>query len=262
MLIDFHTHCFPVSIAKKAIETLSYASGGIIPNTDGTLESLKSLMEKQGVSSFAVMNIATNPKQQTNVNNFALSIASENIIPFGSVHPDAPDILNELERIKSTGLKGVKFHPEYQEFYVNDPKMKKIYEKISSLGLITVFHSGYDVGFGPESRCLPEHFLEAIQWFSSPVVLAHWGGMACWNGVLEKLCGKQVYFDTSFGYSAVPRPVAIKIIEKHGVDKMLFGSDAPWHTPNLEKTFLGTLGLSESELQMIYYKNALKLLKE
>ena len=262
MLIDFHTHCFPDVIANKAIGSLSFASGGIRPNTDGTLGSLVSLMKNDGVDKFAVMNIATNPKQQTNVNNFAKSIASDNIISFGSVHPDAPDALNELERIKDMGLKGVKFHPEYQEFYVNDSKMKEIYKKISALGLITVFHAGYDVGFGPESRCLPEHFYQAIKWFSSPVILAHWGGMACWNSVLEKLCGEPVYFDTSFGYSMVPRPVAIKIVEKHGADKILFGSDAPWHTPDMEKTFINTLKLTETELEMIYYKNALKLLKE
>jgi hypothetical protein len=38
MVIDFHTHCFPERIAKGAIESLSNASGGLLPYTNGTLE--------------------------------------------------------------------------------------------------------------------------------------------------------------------------------------------------------------------------------
>ena len=176
--------------------------------------------------------------------------------------PDSPDALYELERIKDAGLKGVKFHPEYQEFYVDDPKMNKIYKKISELNLITLFHAGYDPGFGPESRCQPHNFLKALKHFESPVVLAHWGGVACWIDVLNDLCGLSVYFDTSMGYLSLPRPVAIKMLEKHGTDKFLFASDSPWHKPELELRYLSTLGLNENELNKIYFENALSLLKE
>ena len=262
MLIDFHTHCFPEKIAVRAMEKLSFASGGAIPYHNGSFLDLKNLMDKSGVDKFAVMNIATNVHQQKAVNDFAANLKSDNVYPFGSVHPDAPDALQELERIKELGLKGVKFHPEYQEFYVDDPKMEKIYKKISELGLITVFHAGYDPGFGPESKCLPHNFVNALKHFSSPVILAHWGGVSCWTEVLKELCGLDVYFDTSFGYLTLPRPVAIKMIEKHGVNKFIFASDAPWHTPELEKRYLSTLGLTDSELQKIYSENALKLLKE
>ena len=37
MVIDFHTHCFPDGLAQKAIDKLSYVSGGLEPPTDGTL---------------------------------------------------------------------------------------------------------------------------------------------------------------------------------------------------------------------------------
>ena len=150
MLIDFHTHAFPEVISKKAIDKLAYLSGGLAPQTVGTVSSLKQEMKKDGVDISVVLSIATNPNQQINVNNFAKKINDEkHIFAFGSVHPDAENVFEELERIKDMGLKGVKFHPEYQNFYVDDEKMKPIYKKISSLGLITVFHSGYDYGYAP-----------------------------------------------------------------------------------------------------------------
>lgn len=154
MLIDFHTHAFPEKIAARAIETLSNASGGIVPQTNGTLDSLKEEMAKDGVDIAVVQSIATNPRQQQKVNDFAIQINQDDaIVAFGSVHPDAPDVLAELERIHAAGLKGVKFHPEYQNFYADDEKMKAIYRKISQLGLITLFHAGHDYGFPPPLPC-------------------------------------------------------------------------------------------------------------
>ncbi len=260
MLIDFHTHCFPDKLASKAVEKLSYISGGLEPYTDGTVAGLMNSMKKGGVSKSVVLNIATNAHQQKSVNDFAASINSENIISFGSVFPESPDALDELERIKSLGLKGVKLHPDYQGFSVDDPKMKPVYKKISSLGLITVFHAGNDYGFEPPFGNTPDKMIKALSWFSSPVIAAHWGGVNCNEGVLKYLCGTDIYFDTSFGYSMMPKYYAQNIIDKHGADKILFGTDTPWHTASMELRLLNSLEISEADKEKIYYKNAKKLL--
>ena len=261
MLIDFHTHAFPETIASKAMEKLSYASGGLEPQSEGTLFSLKEEMEKDGVDISVVLSIATNPKQQTNVNNFAKEINNEkSMFAFGSVHPDADNVFEELERISEMGLKGVKFHPEYQKFYVDDEKMKPIYKKISSLGLITVFHAGYDYGYAPPYHCMPENLLGALKWFDSPVIAAHWGGVNCGAQVIDKLCGRDVWFDLSFGYGVMPKAIAQEIVDKHTPERLVFASDMPWHRPMWERRLIETLDISESDKDKIYYKNALKLL--
>jgi len=260
MLIDFHTHCFPDKIASKAIEKLSFASGGLEPYTDGTVEGLKNSMRNGGVDKSVVLNIATNAHQQKNVNDFANSINSEDIIAFGSVHFESPDALEELERIKEMGLKGVKLHPDYQGFEVDDPKMKPIYKKISQLGLITVFHAGRDYGFSPPYGNTPEKLLKALKWFSSPVIAAHWGGVDSYEDVVKYLCGAEVYFDTSFGYSMMPKYYAQLIYEKHGADKMLFGTDTPWHNAHMELRLINSLEISDDDKEKIFYKNAQKLL--
>ncbi len=262
MMIDFHTHCFPDKIAERAIDKLAYASGGFCPHTDGTLSGLKKRMKESGVDKAVVLNIATNAGQQSKVNDFASLInQDEDIISFGSVFPDAPDALEELDRIKAMGLKGIKLHPDYQGFSVDDEKMKPIYKKISALGLITVFNAGADYGFPPPYGATPEKLEKAIGWLDSPVVAAHWGGIDSAEGVLERLCARDnLYFDTSFGYSMMPRYYAEKILEKQGAERMLFGTDTPWHTAEMEWRLLDTLGLREDEREAIAYKNAEKLL--
>ncbi|MBR6408379.1 MAG: amidohydrolase family protein [Clostridia bacterium] len=260
MIIDFHTHCFPDRLAGRAIESLRRGSGGMNTTYDGTVNGLLRRMDESGVDVSVVLSIATNARQQHSVNDFAASIHNDRLIPFGSVHPDAPDALDELERIAAMGLRGVKFHPDYQEFYVDEPRMKPIYEKISSLGLITVFHSGYDVGFLGR-HCSPKRLRNALEWFNgATVIAAHFGGWASFDEVLETLCGQPVYFDISLGCGHVPRPYAKEIIKKHGAGKILFATDGPWQSAEDQIDFLNTLELSDSELDMIYSGNALKLL--
>ena len=262
MLIDFHTHAFPERIAGRAIAKLSHDAGGLAPQTEGTLESLKARMDTDGVDLSVVLSIATNPHQMHKVNDFAAEMnADPRIAAFGSVHPDAPDALAELERIASMGLKGVKLHPEYQSFYVDEERMKPIYRKLSELGLITVFHAGEDYGYPPPYHATPERLKNAVRWFDAPVVAAHWGGAGFGTEVLEKLCGENLYFDLSFGYAAMPKPVAQMILDRHGPDKLLFGSDTPWHRPQWELRLLDSLDISEADREKIRWQNAAKLLK-
>ena len=262
MLIDFHTHAFPEKLAGRTMAALSHASGGMVPQTAGTMASLIGEMDRDGVDISVVLSIATNPKQQTNVNSFAVEMnAHDRIVAFGSVHPDAPNALEELERIHNAGLKGVKFHPEYQHFYADEERMKPIYRKISELGLITLFHAGQDIGFAPPYHCLPEQLLGALKWLDTPVVAAHWGGYNCALEVLDMLCGREnLWFDLSLGYGVIPKPLAQQIVEKHTPDRLLFGSDMPWHRPEWELRLIDSLDIGEADREKILSGNARKLL--
>lgn len=261
MLIDFHTHCFPDKLAERAISKLSFESGNMQPHYDGSFSGLKNSMAQSGVDVSVVLHIATNAHQMHSVNDFAAYVNNgKDIFSFGSVHPEAPDALEELERIKALGLKGVKFHPEYQEFEVDDEKMKPIYKKVSQLGLIAVFHAGQDYGFPPPYRAMPRAMARAASWFDSPVVAAHWGGVGAYDESVKYLCGENLYFDVSFGYGVMPKAYASTIVEKHGAGKLLFGTDGPWHSAAQELRLLSSLGLTGEESAKITHLNACSLL--
>lgn len=262
MVIDFHTHAFPDKIAEKAISSLAACSGGVTPFHNGTVSSLKNYLKINNIDKAVVLNIATNPKQQTNVNNFAISLLNdEMLIPFGSVHPESENWKDELVRLKGAGIKGVKLHPDYQGFFVNDKRMFPIYEKIAELGLITVFHAGVDIGFPEPVHCTPQILSEALPYFNgAPVVAAHFGGFLLWKDVMKYLCGKDLYIDTAFSYGRIPPIYAKQIIEAHSADKILFGSDMPWSGSANELNLVKALGLSEKDMQKVIYGNAERLL--
>lgn len=264
MVIDFHTHVFPEKIAEKAIASLAQRSGCVGGNYafDGTRSALRRYMEKAHVDKAVVLNIATNPKQQKNVNNFAISLLEDEcLIPFGSVHPNSPDIFEELERLKEAGIKGVKLHPDYQNFFVDEKRMLPVYEKIANLGLITVFHAGVDIGYPEPVHCTPDMLLHVLDAFGdTPVVAAHFGGYLLWKDVLKKLCGTKIYMDTAFSFGKIPPLYAKEIIETHTADKILLGSDMPWSKTEDEANLIRSLGLSSTDTEKILYKNAEVLL--
>lgn len=260
MLMDFHTHAFPDALGPVTMKRLGEAAH-LVPQTDGTLGGLKAAMEREGVDISVVHSIATKPSQQENVNKFAIEVDKDpSFVAFGTVHPDAPDALEMLERLRAAGIRGIKFHPEYQRFYPDEERMKPIYKKIADLGFVMLFHAGIDHGFPPPYHGMPECFAKAASWFETPVVCAHWGSLAMGEAVLEKLCGLPLWFDTSFGYDVLSKELALNILVKHGVDRILFASDMPWHIPSRELAFLNGLGLSESEMDKICYQNGAKLL--
>ena len=262
MIIDFHTHAFPERIVGRAIEALSHASGNALYYTDGTIDGLIASMDMGGVDKSVVLNIATNPKQMQSVNNFAISMLDYNgrLVPFGSVHPEAENAVEELHRLHESGIKGVKFHPEYQDFFVDDDRLTPIYETLGKLGMISVFHAGMDNGFAEPVHGSPDRFAAVLDGFRAPVVLAHMGGYIMWVDVLNLLAGKNVYFDTSFCFSRIPRPLFRQIVEKHGADRILFASDSPWSAPAEELRLIESVELPEEWVAAIKGGNAAKLL--
>lgn len=261
MVIDFHTHVFPEKIVGKAMSVLSRNAGNAEPYIEGTAASLISYMDAHGIDRSVVLNIATNPGQQASVNRFAAEIDGGRLISFGSVHPDAPDALEELRRIKERGLKGIKLHPDYQDFFVDDPRVFPIYETAASLGLITVFHAGVDIGYFEPVHCTPERLRRVLPVFGGGrVVAAHMGGMMLWNEVERHLVGQDIYFDTAYCYTRMPSGHAKRIVKNHGADRILFGSDLPWSGAYGEKRFVESLDLPEKEQAKILGGNAARLL--
>ncbi|HKL98568.1 MAG TPA: amidohydrolase family protein, partial [Mobilitalea sp.] len=142
MIIDFHAHIFPDRIAKKTIEFLE-TKGHIKAFTDGTLEGLKRSMKENNIDRSVVLPVVTRPEQFESVNTYAAEITGrEGIISFGGIHPDTEDYKDKLLRIKELGLIGIKLHPDYQKTFIDDPKMIRIIDYATELGLIVIIHAG------------------------------------------------------------------------------------------------------------------------
>ena len=260
MIFDAHTHVFPDKLAGKALHNLSEICGQPY-HSDGTVDGTLRVLKEWGVDGALCLHIATKPKQQASVNHFAAEVQKRGLLCFGSVHPDAPDALDELARIRSLGLRGVKFHPDYQGFFADDPKAFPIYAAAEELGLPVAFHTGWDPLSPDVVHAPPQAVAKVAEEFPKlTVIAAHMGGMARSAEAEEYLAGRpNVYFDTAVASLYTSPEEMLRLIRKHGPDRILFGSDCPWSRSVDELHFLQALPLTSAEMESILYGNAARL---
>ena len=142
-IIDFHAHAFPDKVAAGAVPALA-AAGNVSPCLDGRIASLLADMDRVGIEKSVLCSIATKPGQFEAILAWSQAIRSERIIPFPSFHPENPNALENIRIIKENGFKGIKMHPYYQNFILDDERMFPLYEQISEAGLILVMHTGFN----------------------------------------------------------------------------------------------------------------------
>lgn len=268
MIIDFHTHIFPENIAPHAIHSLE-SENRLCANGTATLTGIREEMKNSHVDYSVILPVVTNPSQFDSINRYAIEInQTEGIISFGGIHPDNEDIDDKLKFIKKSGLKGVKLHPDYQgPTYIDDLKYIKIIKKCIELDLCVVIHAGMDVGRPIPIHCPPDHAYLMLKEVltncpnDSKIVLAHMGGMMQWDLVEQLLVGKNVYFDFAYCNILGSQEQMLRIIKKHGANRILFGTDFPWTSQSQLISYINQLPLTREEKECIFYKNAKKLLE-
>lgn len=271
MRIDFHVHAFPDRIASKAIGQLSGRAAAygdkvqIMPVTDGTIGEARRRLREYGTDAGVLMPIATTVGHQKHINDWAQEQNHGSIVSFGSVHPRDPEALSELERIRDIGLKGIKLHPDYQEFFVDDESVYPIYEKIEELGLPLLFHAGKDPYSPHVVHGKPQAIAKIAKEFPRLIIIAaHLGGSKVYEEALEYIYMQDIpnlYIDTSMSHIYAD-PADIRMaIRMMGADKVLYASDMPWSNGRKAADMLMQLGLKDEELEKIFYKNALRLLQ-
>ena len=262
MIIDFHTHTFPDHIAARTIHKLSSETGGIYPVVhDGTVTGLLGVMDACGIDVSVVQPVITRASQVQTINTWAQGICSDRLVSFGAVYPLSEDYEKEIDFVVELGLKGLKFHVEYQDFQVDDDRMLHLYDYALSKGLILLFHAGFDPGFSPPFKSSPQQFARVIQAMQGGIIIAaHLGGHDQWDDVEEHLVGTSIYLDTSMGFEYYPSEQFLRIVQGHGADRILFATDSPWSHADKELERLRSLPLSQEEKEAILGGNAKRIL--
>jgi predicted TIM-barrel fold metal-dependent hydrolase len=264
MIIDFHTHIFPDALAARAIgQLLNNIDEVFKPVSDGTLSGLLRYMAFSGVDISVIQPVITKQSQFETLNTWAAATAesSEHIVAFGGIYPHTDNYRRDIDFVASLGLKGLKFHCEYQNFTVDEPKMLPIYDYALSRGLILLHHAGFDPGYEAPFKSSPLRFARVADAMKGGVIVAaHFGGHDEWDDVERYLVGKDIYLDTSMGFEYFPHDQFLRITRAHGVDRILFGSDSPWSDAKAEISRLEALPLIDVEKDMILGGNARRIL--
>ena len=261
-VIDIHAHAFPDSLAERVIPQLA-KEGNITPALDGTISALLASMDRAGVEQSVICSILTRPEQFEPVMRWSETIASDRIGPFGSIHPADPKAADRVKEIAAEGMLGIKMHPFYQDFVIDEDRMIPIYEAAEAAGLIMLLHAGHDVAYAPHDRATPVRTRRVIERFPGlRLIAAHIGGWQEWDAVERHLVGQPVYMDLSWSLPMMDQAQALRILTSHPTEYLVFGTDSPWADQAEAVAEFMALGLPEDLSSAILYDNAARLLTE
>jgi predicted TIM-barrel fold metal-dependent hydrolase len=258
-IIDFHTHAFPDKLAASAIPYLE-AEGGVTAFLNGTTSDLLLSMDRAGIDRSVICSIATRPHQFRSILDWSKSIRSERLIPLPSVHPDASGLEEQIRAIAGEGFIGIKLHPYYQDFRIDEEKLSLLYELLIRYNLLVVMHTGFDIAFPRTDLCGPGRILNVVEKFPGlKLITTHLGAWDDWDRVQKLLIGRPVYMEISFALDFLEAQVAREMITNHPAGYILFGSDSPWSDQKKTLQLLKQLGLDPALFDRITGGNAEQL---
>lgn len=257
--IDFHCHVYPDAIAPKAADNVRQFYNGLgDPAIDGSVQTLLDRGTKAGVEKFVVLPVAVRPSRTRHINDFILSEVEKQprFYGFGTIHAGMENITGEVRYIMDKGLRGLKMHPDYQLFSIDDPRLFPVYEMIGEK-LPIVFHMGdqrYDYSHPARLRKVLELFPKLR------VIAAHFGGYSMYETAAEELKGKDCFFDVSSSLMFMDEGVAEKYINSYGADRFVYGSDFPMWDPVTEMERFQRLKLTDDQKEQIAHITAERIL--
>lgn len=275
MIIDIHTHTFPDKIAAKTIASMEQ---GIFDAQEikvkaagvGTYDKLSESTIAAGIDLSTVAPVATKPSQPENINRLSVKANEKylesRVFYLGAIHPDCENYKEILDDIAAMDLRAIKIHPDYQLTFFDDEKYIRIMDYAANKGLGIIVHAGEDIGLPKPIHTTPERVLNVLKHIQpDKLILAHMGGWRIWDEVEEKLTGQPVYFDTAVSLKKdIPHlkdEQFVRMVRKHGADRVLFGTDYPWYAQKEALDDLKATSLTTQELDKILGGNANRLFK-
>lgn len=171
-------------------------------------------------------------------------------------NPRVAGYVEEAERfLEHPKFLGLKLHPLIDGYLPNDPSVHPLMELLRARGnLPALVHSGHPI------FTLPWSIEElAVSFPDVPVVMAHMGhGNAVYINAAIDIAERRpnVYLETS----GMPMHTKIaEAVERVGRERVIYGSDAPFHHPAVEILRVQVSGLNAAELEDVLHRSGRRL---
>lgn len=251
---DAHTHIFPDKIAERATESIGSFYEFEKMQCSATTKNLISKEDKIEAGMTLVCSSAVTKGQVDVINGFIAKECKKEsrFLGFAALHPETENKEEVLDFAEENNLRGVKLHPDFQKFNIDDEGAYDMYRAIAKRGLPVLFHMG-DPRYDFSSPKRLQKVMRDIP--DLKVIAAHFGGYCKWDESLKLEKSDNLYFDTSSSLPFISRDMVLRFIDKFGEDRFLFGTDFPmWDAKDELERFLA-LKLGEEVNEKILHKN-------
>ena len=260
-IIDAHAHIYPEKIAAKATDTIGIFYDIKMDMPAGTADKLIEVGENAGISRYIVHSVATTAHQVRSINEFIKREceAHPEFIGFITLHQDLTEeeVFKEVEWALANNMHGIKLHPDFQKFNIDDEEAEKFYRAANGR-LPILFHIGDDRYDYSKPHRLAKM---AKKYPNVNFIAAHFGGYRCWSEAYIYPGLDNLYFDTCSSLPFISADEAKKLIDLFGAERFFFATDFPMWDAASELERFNKIPLSDEERELIFSKNIKRLLK-
>jgi hypothetical protein len=282
MIIDGHAHIFSSRIisavtAKSAmVEKLKLQTSFAEGRT--TTSALGDDCRSAGIDACLILPTAS-VENVRNVNTAFIQLAagSDFLFTAGTLHPFYDDNKNELLRLREHGVRAIKLCSFSQGFALSTPETYRLFKIIESANSLTnggtfvildTFSLAHDYFGTPDRHTTTPLLLGDIvrKYPGIDFVAAHMGGLAAPPEETFKhvVPSKNLYLDTSNAAHTLSERDFLRLLEIHGPDHIIFGTDWPWFDHKKELALIAKLldlaGFNRDEKEKVFYRNSASLL--
>lgn len=277
--IDVHTHAEVSSKGHASLsDELSDASKGYFKVEGDRKPTIPEIATYYRQRKMAAVIFPVDGESATGIapvpNEEVAEACAENsdvLIPFASIDPwkGKGGARDARRLVRDYGIRGFKFHPNYQAFFPNDRAVYVLYEAIQELGVPAVFHTGQTgIGAGvpggggirlkySNPMCVDD---VAADFPNLKIILAH-PSFPWQDEALAVATHKpSVYIDLSGWSPKYFPPQLVRYANSLLKDRVLFGSDFPVISPDRWLADFEKLDIKPEVRPLILKENAARLL--
>ncbi len=281
MIIDAHCHMFTRRIVANVAQKKDMIAQ-LHLDTEHAFRRLNAFALEAAATinsidaCFLLPTANANEVQKENDRYLAMTNGSSRIKTFATLHPLMESLNDEISRMLDKGVPGFKFSSFTQRFDIGSHETTKMLRSIEKIGAksgkkpVVIFDTfvAADRYFGADVKHLTtpaklEPLVERLAGLN--IIAAHMGGLtADFTEIANRLKPRpNLFLDTANACHTLATNEFIALLQIHGPQHILFGTDWPWFHYREEIPLVHNLcleaGFKDDEIGMIMGGNAAKL---
>jgi len=276
-ILDSHVHIFNSRVIENVTRRTELI-GRLSLNKEGIRDRLNTaaLLDDMGVADVraALMLPTASVENVVKVNRAFIKLAdgAPELFTAGTLHPDYNNIEEELSYLSHADVRVIKFCSFSQGFALDHPGTHEMFrlirafnekaEKPFAVVLDTLTLADRYFGTAPEYTTTPRGVWTLVSRFPEiNFIGAHMGGLGAdfddLNRDLQPL--ENLYLDTSNASYTLSAEQFVQMLQTHGPNHILFGTDWPWFLHRTEVNRIEELmeqaGFSQAEQEAVFSGN-------
>lgn len=281
MIVDSHCHIFTPKIIENVSTRVAMVEELGLNVQDASPRSDPLLLEESAVQNSVdvCLLLPTASPEKVRVENerhIKLAAGCSRLQALATLHPSMEDLSEEIRRIFQFGTRGFKFSSFSQRFELASDEVEYMLSEIARIAeefnwrpaIVFDTFTRADIHFGADVLHLtkPENLMRVVRRHPDiNFIGSHMGGLAeCWGELRQHSAPCPNFFlDTSNAAHTLHEREFVYLLEVHGPDHILFGTDWPWfhHADEIPliRSLLDKAGFNQSDQDNVFGGNACRL---